>query len=437
MDSFQEKHRMRFAYCLLVSVILVKPLVGQLPAADEVCWDYPDFGYINSTTIPRTLFKLSQSYPKTLPEKLPAFFKPDMNAEAFQAYYQKNWREYTLAVRDYCFEGNIEVDWRVEENKVRKWYHMPWLHWGRFGREGLRGLTKEAPISSRQLASTQSSSGQTYAVALYNDRAAYLIGQVWKNSESPDVSAIAKLNGFAQGSVIFKLLFADIPVTEVPALENAITWDAYITDGFGSDNRKFCGVHLIQMDFMVKDDRAPTGWLFGTYQYNGKLNKANPWENLIPVGLQWGNDPDVTSDEFTNAQPMETKINPAIKESVINPDTTELPATHLGWNGRLNGPVDNPRSSCLSCHMVAHHPYDGSLISPLFMPDSKISVGPGEWMDWFQNLNCMTPFRTGMTPTDSSLQLAMSIANFNSWKDKRGGHWTHSPPTQCELNSKN
>ncbi len=428
---------MRFAYLILVSAFLANLSFGQAPNGEEVCWDYPDFGFINSTKIPRTLFKLSQTYPKTLPDNLPAFYKPEMNAEAFQAYYQKNWREYTLAIRDYCFEGNLEVDWRVEENKIRKWYHMPWLHWGRLGREGLRGLTKEAPISSRQLASSQTCTGQTYAVAMYNDRAAHLIGQVWKNPEAPDVSAIEKSNGFAQGSVVFKLLFADILAEEVPSLENPIIWDAYITKDYGSDDRVFRGVHLIQMDFMVKDDRAPTGWLFGTYQYNGQLNKANPWENMIPVGLQWGNDPDVTSDDFTNAQPMETKINPAIKESVINPDTTELPVTHLGWNGRLNGPVDNPRSSCLSCHMVAHHPYQNSLISPLFIAGANIPVGSNEWMEWFQNINCMTPFRNGMTATDSSLQLAMSIANFNDWKDKRGGYWTHSPPTKCETNSKN
>ncbi len=428
---------MRLAFCILALALPVSLSLGQPPSAETVCWDYPDFGYINSTKLPRTLFRLSQTYPKTLPNKLPTFFKSELNRESFQEYYKTSWREYTLAVRDYCFEGNIEKDWRVENNTIRKWYHMPWLHWGRFGREGLRGLTKEAPIFPRQLASSQQSSGQTYAVAFYNDIAAHLIGRVWKNADAPDVSEIEKSNGFAHGSVIFKLLFATIPSEQVPSLENPITWEAYITHDFGSEDRSIRDVHLIQMDFMVKDDRAPTGWLFGSYQYNGKLKKANPWENMVPIGLQWGNDPDVKGNDFTNSEPTETRINPAIKESIINPDTNELPITHLGWNGRLNGPVDNPRSSCLSCHMVAHHPYDGSLISPLFIAGANIIVGSEEWMEWFQNLDCMTPFRDGMTPTDSSLQLAMSIRNFNEWKNNRGGHWTHTPPTMCEANSKN
>jgi hypothetical protein len=32
---------------------------------------------------------------------------------------------------------------------------------------------------------------------------------------------------------------------------------------------------------------------------------------------------------------------PAVVKTVINADASELPATHIGWNGRLNGPVDN------------------------------------------------------------------------------------------------
>ena len=61
------------------------------------------------------------------------------------------------------------------------------------------------------------------------------------------------------------------------------------------------------------------------------------WDNLVPLGLQWGNDPDIT-DNDSNPQPVSTRINPQIKELVINSDAKELPPTHLGWNGRLNGP---------------------------------------------------------------------------------------------------
>jgi hypothetical protein len=89
-----------------------------------------------------------------------------------------------LEVRAYCFEGNIQGgdvkdDWCVQDNKVRKWYHMPWQHYGPNGREGIHGLTKEAPVQPRQLAWGQTDSGrQTYAVAFYSVFGGYTIGQV-------------------------------------------------------------------------------------------------------------------------------------------------------------------------------------------------------------------------------------------------------------------
>lgn len=383
---------------------------------------YPDYGFAPDVSN-RQLFQLSQDYPVELPpaSDMPAFMNNDMPEAQWREYYKQNWKEYLLQVRKYCFEGNIEVDWRVQENTVRKWYHMPWLHWGRFGREGLRGLTKEAPIQPRQIAEQQSSGGQAYAIAFYNAHAGYLLEKVWRNPDAPDVEAVVRENGFPQGSVIFKILFADNSPRQVPWLVNPITWEAYICQSFGSDDRSIRDVHLVQMDIMIKDERAETGWLYGTYQYNGALNRPNPWENLVPVGLQWGNDPGVTADDFTNPQPKKTRINPAIKESVINSDANELPATHLGWNGRLNGPLDNPRSSCMSCHMVAQYPYDGDRISPLFIAGANIAVGSEEWMKWFANLHCMTTFDTGTVTNDSSLQLSMGLRNFYDWRDNRGG----------------
>src|SRR5262249_46590171 len=66
-----------------------------------------------------------------------------------------------------------------------------------------------------------------------------------------------------------------------------------------STNRRVRKFSLIQMDIMVRDPRSPYGWVFGTFQYNRKLRKKNPWENLVPVGLQWGNDPNISDDYST------------------------------------------------------------------------------------------------------------------------------------------
>src|SRR4051812_28474181 len=167
-----------------------------------------------------------------------------------------------LDVRAYCFKGNIfgedvEDDWRVENNTQVAWYHVPWQHYGPNGREGVHGLTKEAPVQPRQLAPTQTySDGQTYAVGMYNSAGGYTIGQVWKKHNDPD----KKKSHFPHGTVVCKLLFVDLgrsAVEQVPSLVDSIVWDAYITDTYQSSTRSIREVRLIQMDVMIKDDNSP------------------------------------------------------------------------------------------------------------------------------------------------------------------------------------
>ncbi len=383
---------------------------------------FPDFGFMlppaKADSMGVRVFRLSQNYPEKLPTPpLPEFFKTD---------FKKDWKKYLLEVQKYCFEGNTETDFRVEDNKKRNWYHMPWQHYTANGREGYHGLTKEAPVKPYQLASSQNfATGGAWAVGFFNEVAGYSIGQVWKNHNQPDVKAMG--SGFSNGAVLFKILFVSIPQgiaeKQVPFLQNGQWWDAYATYNFiDSVNRSSIKVALIQMDIMVRDDRAPNGWIFGNFQYNGKMNKANKWENLVPVGIMWGQDPTNNTNQ-SNPQPVKTIINTLLTETIINPDTTELPPTHLGWNGRLNGPVDNPMSSCYSCHSTAESP-QGSPMSPLFDGDTAAAnpVGSAGWMRWFSNVKCGTPFDgPAYQSTDFCLQMAEAIQNFEVWKADQQG----------------
>ena len=378
------------------------------------------------------LFVLSQDYPTQRPTGRPSFLSDNFKAD---------WKAYMMKVRDYCFEGNTDVDFRVEHNTARKWYHMPWQDYGPQGREGIHGLTKEAQVQKQQLASSQTYvNGQTYAVGFFNDLAGYTIGQVWADHMNPDPSKSSKPNGFPVGAVVFKLLFVDVPTSQVPSLSNPKEWQGYIDPCYKqpcsppATGRVLRQVALIQMDIAVRTDdpQAPTGWLFGTFQYNGALNRPNGWDNLIPVGLMWGNDHEVNGNSYTQQSfttpPDKTKINPRLKETAINDDPNELPPTHLGWDGRLNGPVDNPISSCMSCHMTAQFPTVAPM-NPSFQtrqppyPYTFNPKGNAFWMRWFQNIPCATPFGNyvaGGVPekgvstfsTDFSLQLSISIANF-------------------------
>ena len=389
-----------------------------LESATSTQEPFPDFGFMLSPKqYSGEVFKLSQNYPTEVPnDPKPAFFNID---------FKTDWRNYLLEVQKYCFEGNTEVDFRVEKNNKRAWYHMPWQHYTNNGREGFHGLTKEAPVKAQQLAPTQmSDSSGAWAIGFFNDMAGYTIGQVWKDHDNPQVKNMA--GGFKEGAVLFKILFLSMPKAEaeatVPFLRNGIWWDAFATYNFSQNTRSKIQVGLIQMDIMVRDSRAPHGWVFGNSQYNGAMNKANPWENLVPVGIMWGQDPTVTVNA-SNPKPTQTIINPALKETIINPDANELPATHLGWNSRLNGPVDNPMSSCYSCHATAEFP-QASPISPLFNSDTLANnpVGSPGWMRWFSNLECGQPFDPGKAvSTDFCLQMAEAIQNFETWKKTQDG----------------
>jgi hypothetical protein len=449
-DKKRARPRLLPLLLLLVAAAIAVVAIARVVASDDngptsTQARFPDYGYL-PVDYKGPTFRLSQAYPTQPPkEPLPAFFKTD---------FKGDWKTYLLQARSYCFAGMTDTGWRPERNRVRRWYNMPWQHYGQFGREGIHGLTKEAPIEPKQLAATQTLPGVTYAVAFYNAAGGYAIGRVWKKHGRPDPSYTTKPNpGFPNGTVVCKILFANLPTkdvaAQVPFFVNPIQWDAYVTRAFRDQDRPTPGqdfdsclasspsclraiekVTLIQMDIMVKDERAPTSWIFGTFQYNGTLNNADPWENLAPLGLMWGNDPG-NNVNSSNPTPVRTEINPEIEESIINPDTNEIPPTHLGWNGRLDGPVDDPQSSCMSCHMTAEYPQKSPIL-PRF-EENPPAPGSDAWMRWFQNVQCTTPFDAGPLSTDNSLQLAQSIQNFYTWRDTKDGIYAPRSPLPAAL----
>jgi hypothetical protein len=431
----------------IVSIVLVAAgrTPATMPAAEEptpvgsrklLLPAFPDFGHMlpPSQYNART-FKLSQDFPKAKPAIDPAVQK------ILQMDYTKDWKKYALAVRDYIYEGNIERDvpdaFYLEDNPVRRWYHVPWQHYGHFGREGIHGLTKEGPEEPKTLAPSQTSEWQTFAVGFYNSPGGWMIGRVWADPDNPNMDILRK-EGFPVGTVVGKILFTTAPPSEVPYLSAPIEWLAYTTKSFKpfSDDpkenpRSITVVRLIQMDIMVRDPRATAtgGWVFGTFVYNGALaaQNTNPWLNTVPVGLMWGNDPDVTSHSDSNPTPTKTEINPDLKETVIN-TSDDLPPMHLGFGLRLNGPVDNSQSSCMSCHSTSQYPAISAL-APSFVtkPDGSQQFEPGSpgWMRWFRNVPCDTPFDQEATSTDYSLQLAASVQNYMKAKGAQVGGSYH------------
>lgn len=310
------------------------------------------------------VFKLSQSYPPN----------PGNEPQPWKQFSPASQPEqYLSAVLNYFFEGNIrpnvEASFDPALNPLRKWYHAPWQDFGANGREFVHGLTRERSSRPRELHSNQSQLWTNYAVGFYNMPGGFAIGRVWANHEAPNPS----LSIMPDGTVAAKLLFTTAPINEVPYLQGAPEWTGYIYTDVHNDRPKITDprspirMRLLQIDLAVKDNRvaSTTGWVFGTYVYGGAGSSppGQGWQNVRPVGLMWGNDPNYSSSWTMD----EARINPVVQ------------LQHYGYQGRLNGPVDNPISSCLSCHATAQKPA-GVMVPPPWRKSgevvSKLQIRP-------------------------------------------------------------
>jgi hypothetical protein len=379
----------RCAFAIFVSVYSLLISSPLLPRAD-----FPNSAVPLPSGWSGPVFKLSQDYPTQATSEAYPWLQIDPTTDP---------TNYMQAVLQYCLAGNVEVDWVVQNNQARHWYHAPWMHWGNHGREPIRGLTFERMSQAGELAQNQTSVFQNWAIGFYNSPGGFTLGRVWLNPLKPDSSAAV----FPVGTVSFKLLFTEATPDQVPSLSGSLEWDAFIyTNGQNAvlgAPRVVKKLRLLQVDVAVRDSRVngTSGWVFGTFIYDGNVVGDSPYAKLRPVGLMWGNDPTLGLKEYgegTRAQ--ETRLNPEAQPVM----------RHYGWLDRLNGPVDNPKSACLSCHATAQWPVAAPMVPP-----TNISEGSPQWMQWFRNIGPGQTFSSGTHSLDYSLQLASGIQNLTAW----------------------
>lgn len=349
------------------------------------------------------IFELSQNFPVELAS--------NSCADAARLWenfdFKTQSKEYMTEILKYAFEGNLESDWRVQNNLIRKWFHAPWMHAGKYGRAFIHGLTRERKtcreelLGSRAKCAPDAPQYQSWAIAVYNSRGAFYLGKVWEEmtqSEIPNAKNFPA-EGFPDGSVSLKLIFTEADRSVAPYLENSVEWLAdtkrarasgssagECLNAAGEPNEKcFARLRLLQIDVAARDDRSPTGWVFGTFTYNkdaqpifdypfaanlSATEKENlqRWLRLEFAGLMFGNDEDVS-------------LGGNLSESVINRQNPVTP--HLGCGGRLNGMIDAPASSCFSCHSMAETPRNLAIEA---MPYKDMECREEEMIKWFRTI---------------------------------------------------
>lgn len=278
---------------------------------------------------------------------------------------------------------------------------------GASGREFIHGLTRGRDLAPGELGPNQTTCRQTWSLAFYNPTGGEVLGRVWKpviqNTGAPDVMALP----FPVGTVAVKLVFTDAGDADAPTLAQAPKLTANVGICSAPTPRAPTQLRLLQLDIAVREERATykTGWVFMSFAYDGRMPGRDPWKKLAPIGLMWGNDPQLSDDNAAaGAKP---------RQSVV------FDAHNFGRGGRMNGPADERGSACSSCHMAAQWPTVAPMTAPAAWSEARC---------WFRNLDARytfglapgeavrcadKPTQTVVVPLDFSLQLTTALRNWS------------------------
>jgi hypothetical protein len=362
------------------------------------------------------LFKLSHDWPgDPLP---PMQHAPWQDAIGNKPITVDNASAYADALKAAVADNARQLIMHYDQWDAAKagWYNEPWL--GSL-REAIRGTYPAGTFGPSIFPGTGlRTTFDTHVLTYYDQRAAYSLQHFWGDSAMKPTLETANAQ-FQEGAIIVKAaVFASTdPKLKLgwwDAMEGAQAWDMYLPVGKQTMPQVWPG-YVAQFDIIVKDTQSSptTGWVFMTLVYDKDAPGDDPWDKMVPLGVQWGNDPQAT------------EAGMPLKENWNNPAAPLYATQTLGWGGRLTGPNDGgrndiavdgkvmrnaPDSSCMSCHStaqwnVARHRMDSFLL-PSFATDAPpgfqlcgddgkpnpngdviCSPAPGskEWMKWFQN----------------------------------------------------
>lgn len=383
----------------------------------------------------------------TLPWRtdFPAALVPQSHAweaVAFNPAQSPDWQAYMAAVIGEVKASGLQISGKaLTMNLTAPWFIAPWMDQGRNGREFLMGLTKERGPDARDLSPTSTAGHQVWAVGFYNAEGAFGLGKVFADPCNPKVPA--PVGGqpwqFPNGTASFKLLFTDAPDTEVAYLAGSPVVEAMIEPAGGGTNRTKRDVRLLQVDIAVRDPRATqTRWVFGTFIWKGPPTGDGFFDNLVPVGLIWGNDPTKQNNTWAGMTTLsQSGVNPALAGVVWQGAAGGWPERpYPGFQGRVNGPADNLRSSCLSCHGLAQwrrNPTLGIVPSYPISPTPTTAKITQLRTDYFRNVKggTLTVPAPNTTALDYSLQLEAGFTRLCA--ACRAGQLTGPTPDVCKV----
>ena len=266
-----------------------------------------------------------------------------------------DWQAYLAAVLSEIRAAQPKITGnRLTMAADASWWISPWMDFTSNGREPIHGLTRERSPDPGDVGPNAPGGLQVWAVGFYNAEGAYGLQQVFADPCNPKIPSPGWT--FSANSASFKFLFTNGDEKAIPYIAGSPQIEAYIDSPGGNRTKQI--VRLLQVDISVRDTSSPTGWVFGTFVWKGPAKGDGLMDNLEPVGLMWGNDPTADATPRDAFAPLQqSHLNMSLAGHVWRgPGQKWDQRPWPGFQGRLNGPADNFRSSCLSCHALAQWP---------------------------------------------------------------------------------
>ncbi|WP_266157042.1 hypothetical protein [Dyella silvatica] len=451
------QRRLLLGLLLLISPFTIPVGAAQTPFQSPTHQDYKVLRAAtpfqdNNGSVPSSgvysgpLFKLNHAWPTQAPSALTN--APWQAAIKNGNITPNNALDYANALKAAVAKNARELIMHYETWDAAKagWYNEPWL--GSL-REAIRGTYGASDFGPDQFPGTDLLTRfNTHVLTYYDARAAYTLRKFWGDSATKP-TLLTNDTQFTEGSLIIKAAIftsedAKDPLDWWKAMKGAQVWNMYLGVGPPGNSNKpqVWPGYVAQFDIIVKDSQSSpdTGWVFVTLVYDSRID-GDIWDKMVPLGAQWGNDPQATADNMT------------LHENWINPSAPFYATRTLGWGGRLSGPNDGarnnivingvvkknfPDSACMSCHSTAQWNVSAHKMDSFLLPSIPTKVSPGyglcdnygkpnhkgsnicspepgstAWMKWFQDRRGTRPMDSGSIATD--FDLVFSFKSLKLW----------------------
>jgi hypothetical protein len=292
---------------------------------------FPDYVDLVPSVSRDAGFKLSQTYPAVCPPRVKRTVAEDRLPRRRQARSR-----YLMALRAYIYEGMIAADFRPGRQSGAPLVSRALDVAGKRPREFLRGMTRTRPISGARARDQNDPHRAELGRGLYNDA-----GAVCRSARSgrtrfaPDPGAGKFRRGHrGREDSVFRSDCRRLHRTRLLAGSRA--WIVKSRHCTRKPLKKGIGTcDCCQMDVAAVRIRAPPTRAGCSARLRSTRTSAGNtgWTSWCGR-LMWGADPKLLAS--SGQKPSRTQVNRRRRRTALN---------HLGWGGRMNGPVDIPRSS--------------------------------------------------------------------------------------------